>query len=193
MRTSVSHPIRIDPLPVGNGVVGLTFCPGKKARSLYGAPWDRDLDTDLAAVRDWGASLIVTLMERFELDRFQVPDLPERARALGMSWAHLPIQDGGTPCDPFMTRWPEARADLIRRLAAGERVMIHCRGGLGRTGLLAALLLVDHGSDPEDAIRNVRSARANTIENRAQEDFILRYGLAKTGASGADLGTSEKR
>lgn len=55
MRTSASHPIRIDPLPVGNGVLGLTFCPGKKARSLYGAPSDRDLDTDLAAVRDWGA------------------------------------------------------------------------------------------------------------------------------------------
>jgi hypothetical protein len=50
MRTSTTHPIRIDPLPVGNGHLGLTFCPGKRGDSVYGAPWARDLETDLTAI-----------------------------------------------------------------------------------------------------------------------------------------------
>jgi hypothetical protein len=42
-RTSISHPIRVDELPLSNGMLGLTFCPGKKGSSLSGAPWDRDI------------------------------------------------------------------------------------------------------------------------------------------------------
>lgn len=175
IRTSFTHPIRIDPLPVGNGLLGLTFCPGKKADSLYGAPWDRDLEIDLDAVRDWGASLVVTLMERFELDRFQVQDLPERSAERGMGWMHLPIVDGDVPRVPFLSSWPTARTDLLRRLDAGERILIHCRGGLGRTGVLAAMLLMEHGAGAEKAIRQVRAARPDTIENGGQERFLATY------------------
>lgn len=56
MRTSETHPLR-----VGNGLLGLTFCPGKRGDSVYGAPWARDLDTDLSAIRGWGAGLSVSV------------------------------------------------------------------------------------------------------------------------------------
>jgi len=58
IRTSLTHPIRVDALPVAGGLLGLTFCPGKHGDSLTGAPWARDLDMDLRALRDWGARLI---------------------------------------------------------------------------------------------------------------------------------------
>lgn len=175
MRTSETHPLRVDPLPVGNGLLGLTFCPGKRGDSVYGAPWARDLDIDLLAIRDWGAGLVVTLMERFEFDLLGVPDLPDRVVAAGMSWTHLPIRDVDVPSDPFDAVWPEVRVDLMRRLAAGERVLLHCRGGLGRTGLVAGLLLIEHGVDPESAIRRVRKARPGTIETRGQEAYVRAY------------------
>jgi ADP-ribosyl-[dinitrogen reductase] hydrolase len=175
IRTSLTHPIRIDPLPVGNGLLGLTFCPGKRARSLYGPPWDRDLGADLDAIRGWGASLIVTLMERSELDRFRVPDLPERASERGIGWVHLPIIDGDIPRAPFLSAWPAARADLLRRLDAGGRVLIHCRGGLGRTGVLAAMLLMERGAGAGEAIRRVRAARPGSVENERQELFLAAY------------------
>jgi protein-tyrosine phosphatase len=175
MRTSETHPIRIDPLPVGKGLLGLTFCPGKRGDSVYGAPWARDLETDLTAIRGWGAGLVVTLMERFEFDLLGVPDLPDRVIAADMVWTHLPIRDVDVPSDPFDAAWPGVRADLTRRLAAGERVILHCRGGLGRTGLVAALLLIEEGVAPEEAIRTVRAARPGAIETRAQEDYVRTY------------------
>jgi protein-tyrosine phosphatase len=175
MRTSETHPIRIDPLPVGNGLLGLTFCPGKRGDSVYGAPWARDLETDLTAIRDWGAGLVVTLMERFEFDLLGVPDLPDRVIAADMGWTHLPIRDVDVPADPFDAVWPDVRTDLMSRLDAGERIVLHCRGGLGRTGLVAALLLIEHGVDPETAIGQVRKARPGAIETERQEAYVRAY------------------
>lgn len=97
IRTSQTHPICVDPVPVRNGLLGLTFCPGKHGDSLNGAPWARDLDTDLRALRDRGAGLILTLIEAHEFGLLRVPDLGARVVAQGMSWAHLPIRDVDVP------------------------------------------------------------------------------------------------
>jgi ADP-ribosyl-[dinitrogen reductase] hydrolase len=64
---------------------------------------------------------------------------------------------------------------LHRLVADGGRVLVHCRGGLGRAGTVAACLLVELGVAPQDAIRRVRAARPNAIETAAQERYILGY------------------
>lgn len=175
LRTSLTHPIRVDALPVRNGLLGLTFCPGKHGGSLNGAPWARDLEVDLRALRDWGAGLVLTLIEPQEFDLLRVPDLGEQVVAQRMNWAHLPIRDVDVPADPFLSGWPSVRADLLSRLDAGGRVIVHCRGGLGRAGLVAALLLIETGVKPEAAIRAVREVRPGAIETAAQERYVLDY------------------
>jgi hypothetical protein len=63
-KTSRSHPLRVDNLAVGglSGVIGLTFCPGKKQRGALSGDWDRDLAADLEAIKSSGAKALVTLM-----------------------------------------------------------------------------------------------------------------------------------
>ena len=172
IRTSLTHPIRVDSLPIAGGLLGLTFCPGKHGDSLNGAPWARDLEADLAALKVWGTSLVVTLMERYEFDLLRVPDLDLRIAAHGMAWAHLPIPDQGVPGRQFENVWPQVRTELMSRLAAGERTVLHCRGGLGRTGLVAAILLIETGMAPDEAIRMVRSVRPRAIETDEQARFV---------------------
>ena len=61
-------------------------------------------------------------------------------------------------------------------LSADQIVLIHCMGGLGRSGLVAASLLVDVGLGAAEAIREVREVRdPRAVETRAQEDFVARY------------------
>lgn len=175
IRTSQTHPIRVDAVPVRNGFLGLTFCPGKHGDSLNGGPWARDLDTDLPALRDWGTGLILTLIESHEFRLLRIPDLGARVAAQGMDWAHLPIRDMDVPAAPFRSGWPAVRADLLSRLGAGERVVVHCRGGLGRAGLVAALLLIETGLEAEAAIGAVRAARPGAIETAAQERYVRAY------------------
>ena len=115
-RTSSSHPLRIDSVTVsGGGRVGMTFCPGKKDRHAMTGRWDRDLDADLASIREWGASLLVTLVEDHELALLEVPDLGSRARDHGLDWLHLPIVDVSVPSAVFEAAWPRhARACRYR-------------------------------------------------------------------------------
>ena len=81
IRTSESDPLRIAALPVGGGLVGVTLCPGKQGDSVFGAGWARGLASDVAAMRDWGASAVVTLIEEHEFEMLGVQALPEAVRA----------------------------------------------------------------------------------------------------------------
>lgn len=174
-RTSLTHPLHIATLPVGSGAIGVTFCPGKRGDSVYGAPWARDVELDLDVIAAWGAVSVVTLVEAHELDLLGVPDLGERIQARGLQWHHLPITDVQAPGPAFEAGWLDVAVELRRLVAAGGRVLIHCRGGLGRAGTVAACLLVELGELPREAVRRVREARPDAIETAAQERYVLGY------------------
>ena len=174
MRTSDTDPLRIADLPVAAGVIGVTLCPGQRGDRVFGVDWARDLAADVAAIRDWGASAVVTLIEEHEFEMLGVSALPLALRAAGIEWHHLSVKDVHAPDQRFENRWVYAGARLRERLHAGERVLVHCRGGLGRAGSVAARLLVEFGATPSEAIAQVRAVRPGAIETRDQEQWVLR-------------------
>ncbi|MCJ2135177.1 cyclin-dependent kinase inhibitor 3 family protein [Methylobacterium sp. J-026] len=178
IRTSITHPLKIASITVGDngGRVGITFCPGKKDPSSVGGPWDRDLKTDVAAIRDWDASSVLTLLEPHEFDLLKVRGLPEAVREAGMIWLHAPIPDVSVPGPAFKTVWKTMGPRLVEQLREGASVVVHCRGGLGRVGLVAAKLLVMMGDDSRRAIERVRAIRPGAIETPEQEAYVLRQG-----------------
>jgi len=175
IKTSITHPLRIDAVATpGGGQIGMTFCPGKKQRDSISGPWSRDLGLDLDRIREWGAVTVVTLMEAHELARYKVGGLGDAVRQRGMTWYHLPIVDVGVPEEPFEKGWGVAGPDLRSSLATGRKVLLHCRGGLGRTGTIAAQLLIELGVPAEEAIARVRDARPGAIEKGEQEGYVRR-------------------
>ena len=172
-RTSITDPLRIAEvkLPKTNGIIGMTLCPGKKGHSAFGGYWDRDLAVDMKAVAAWKADSVVTLMEEDELEKYHAAGLGQAAEELGMKWHHLPIPDVDVPKDIFQQRWRYSGARLRNHLRKGERVLLHCRGGLGRTGTVAAQLLVELGWKPDSAIQEVRNKRPGAIETYEQEEY----------------------
>ena len=174
-RTSLSHPLRIDAVrasPAG-GLIGITFCPGKCAASLYGPRWQRDLALDLDAIKRWGAAAVVTLVEDHELELLGVRALGAQVQARGMAWHHLPIADVSAPDARFEASWAAVGAQLLATLSRGGRVLVHCRGGLGRAGTVAARLLVELGVPAREAVSRVRQARPGAIETGAQQRYVL--------------------
>ena len=172
-KTSISHPLRVDPVATpGDGLIGLTFCPGKVQPHGLTGSWERDLALDLDRIRDWGAAAVVTLVEAAELDRYRVPRLGHEVQARGMEWYHLPIVDADIPREPFDTAWPQVGPVLRAHLLAGRRIVLHCLGGLGRTGTIAAQLLVELGQAPGAAIRAVRQARPGALETQGQVAYV---------------------
>ena len=173
-QTSTTHPLRIATVPFGaaGGLVGLTIAPGKQQPDGATAAHRRDLDADLDAVAAWNAAAVVTLMETHELDTLGIAALGAGVRRRHMEWHHWPIVDYQVPDAAFMADWP-ARSGMLRGLLArGCRVLVHCKGGLGRSGSVAARLLVEDGGSAEAVIAAVRGARPGAIETTAQATWV---------------------
>ena len=62
----------------------------------------------------------------------------------------------------------------MRALRAGERIVVHCKGGLGRAGTVACVLLLDSGAviDAEEAMARIRTVRPGAVETCEQEAFL---------------------
>jgi hypothetical protein len=166
----MADPLRIDAVTTSaGGTVGMTMCPGRVDRTESEGAIIRVLDADLATIADWRPDVIVTLVEDHEPAMLGVPDLFRRLPMIAQ-WRHHPIGDMGVPTDT--ARWTDLLDDLLARLDTGARVLIHCRAGRGRTGMLAATLLVRSGMSADRAITTVRAVRPGTLETDAQLDIV---------------------
>jgi len=151
----------------------VTFAPGKQADSNFGAPWQRDLVADLDRLRsEFDTELLVSLIEDHELDLLHIPQLEQRALERGIVIVRSPIRDMHAPTH----QQASFLADLALSSArAGRNVIVHCRGGLGRAGTIAACCLVRLGQTADDAVENVRRARKGAIETSEQTKFITEF------------------
>ena len=150
-------PFAIADLAVGRGTIGLSPMPG-----IAG-----DYDGDFLTILRWSPSLVVTLTERAEAGA--------TGTALGADlvhappdWAELPIRDFGIPDAAATARWVSLESRVTARLAAGKRVLFHCKGGCGRSGMIVLRLMVLHGEAPDAALARLRAARPCAVETRAQ-------------------------
>ena len=172
-KTSKTHPIRVDfvdlPMLRAMGGLGLTLAPGK----FEPQKWCRDLEWDLDRLRrEHHVDTLVTLLAGREIDRLRLPGFFGRVNANGMEAIWMPLSQGKRPESDDVIG--EGIAAIVERLKMGKRVVVHCSGGLGRSGLVAACCLIGVGVSPVEAIAAVRSARQGAIEG-GQERFVRSF------------------
>lgn len=138
------------------------FLPGRLAGSARPGLLN-ELEHDLAFLERAKIVRVVSLTPR----PLSLPD-----SATDLEIVHFPIPDMGIPT-------PRACEHLCRGLVADldrRPTLLHCHGGLGRTGMIAACCLVTLGVHPGPALRFVRAQNINYVQTRAQELFIEHYG-----------------
>lgn len=150
-------------LNVDAGALVLTPCPGTK---------DADLDTSLAQLKQQGVAAIVTALDESELASKGVAELGEKAQQLGMKWFQIEIEDDCAPGDEFAAKWQQASPELHQVIAQGGKVAMHCMGGSGRTGLLAAHFLLEKQWQLDDIVREVQALRPGAFTKSVQVDYI---------------------
>ena len=174
--TSHTHPLRIDDVDIPGvpGTIGITLCPGKVQSGAVSGSWERDLRIDMQVVKSWGATAWLNLLTTTEMLDLKVEDLEVAVKGSGIRYYCLPIEDGNIPDATFEKSWNTIGAQLREELLRGGKILIHCKGGLGRSGMIAARLIVELGAaTPEEAIRQVRASRPGAIETHAQEKHVL--------------------
>jgi ADP-ribosyl-[dinitrogen reductase] hydrolase len=144
----------------------------KDAASCFDT-YGQSLEDDLKVIRDWGATALVSLIDFYEMKMLGVEDLPEKTIAAGLLWLHLPIGNLGVPDEQFERKWQERIPLLRRMLGEGQRIVLHCREGNGRTGIVAARLLIETGMEASQAIRSVMKVRPGSFFLPAHEAYCL--------------------
>lgn len=157
----------IHALRVGGGT--LAICPLPGAGGEYRG--------DLALIRDWRPGLVISLTTEVEMLTAGARYLGTDIQSLASRWAHLPIEDFGTPSPEVEARWPSVSGSARQALSGGGRVLVHCRGGCGRSGMVALRLMVECGEAPEAALEHLRHVRPCAVETAEQLAWATRRGV----------------
>ncbi len=146
--------------------VALTILPGRKDHS-------RDLSEDIMEIKKNNIDCIVSLITKDELELYGVPELFETYKDHGIEYLHQPIIDQKIPGNADIEA---INAFINDKTARNKNVLIHCVGGLGRSGLVAACYLKSLGVTSEEAVKIVRDARSiRAIESKEQEQFVYTF------------------
>ncbi len=174
-RTSTASPLRVDPLDVTGldgldaGRVGITFLPGKKRDGYTGPHW-RDLDLDVERLHAAAVDTLLLLVEDSELLDCRVQELPDVLASAGIELVRFPIRDPRIPVDHAAYR--AVIRDMVERVRGGRSVAVACRGGIDRSGMTAACVLVETGLGVEAAIDRVHHARRGTLTLGEQLTYV---------------------
>ncbi|WP_306372146.1 protein-tyrosine phosphatase family protein [Pseudooctadecabacter jejudonensis] len=106
-----------------------------------------------------------------EMDRMGASSFGHDLEAVGIAWHHLPIVDFGAPDATIRHQWHEVSAQAHTLLKEGGRVLSHCFGGCGRSGMVALRLMVEAGEAPDAALARLRAVRPCAVERDAQFDW----------------------
>ncbi len=144
--------------------------PGKLAMSARprGGDW---LEDEMQGWRDAGVDIILSLLTPEEERELELMGESREATAKRMRFVSLPIPDRQVPSSP--SEVAAILESLDADLAAGKNAVIHCRQGIGRSGMLTASLLVMKGRDPESAVTELGRVRGAPIpETQEQRRWI---------------------
>jgi protein-tyrosine phosphatase len=134
--------------------------------------------------RDAGVNLVVSLLttsENLELGLLQESQV---SKDLGLDFVSFPIDDYSVPKSEDSVI--QLTCELHRVLSQGKCVGIHCRQSIGRSGLIAACLLVAAGETPTDAFEKVSAGRRAAVPDTvAQREWV--YKFANNLRSGSSL------
>lgn len=157
------HPFDILTLNNGTKLI-FTPCPGTKGVSVTDS---------LNALKAAGAQMVVTMMTQHELIEHQADTIPALCETLGMAWYHLPVEDGCAPEELFAQAFALHKTALLNAVNTGVTMVIHCHGGSGRTGLMAAILMLESGYDAADIKAQIQRIRPKSLTSPVQVNYLM--------------------
>ncbi|GAU82748.1 phosphatase [Bosea sp. BIWAKO-01] len=137
---------------------------------------ERTIDADqqeqvLDILKSRGTTLLVSLLDQTECDADDSEHLRRAAERRGIRLVRAPIPDFSAPDETL--DWPRLAQAILGELSFGRGVAFCCLAGYGRSGMMAARVLIETGLPPRDAIAAVRAVRPGAIESEAQVSYLL--------------------
>ena len=153
--------------------------------AIMGRPRAGDwLSDEIIGWRNTGLATIVSLLERPEIVELGLEKEPSLCKQSGLELISFPIPDRGVPESIAMTA--ELVDTLVSKLSAGLSVAIHCRAGIGRSGLIAACVLFRLGGERDSSFKIIGKSRGVAVPDTALQEqwYALFCKAARIKATG---------
>ncbi|MEO1562055.1 MAG: sulfur transferase domain-containing protein [Pseudomonadota bacterium] len=135
-------------------------------------PLATELDSEMAALAKSGVTQVVSLLQGDEAAALGLSSEEQACRKAGLSFVHFPIVDFGLPDG---LAFAALARDIFADVSRGASVLIHCKGGIGRSGMLTSLVVAQSIGSAERAMEHVSQARGLEVpDTQEQRDFVLR-------------------
>jgi len=140
--------------------------PGKLALAARprGGDW---LEDEMTSWKRAGVHAVFSLLTPEEEQDLDLANEARAVRACGMGFLSFPIPDRQVPDSEGQLA--KALEKLNEELASGKNVVLHCRQGIGRTGLVAACLFLTKGLDTHTAVERLSAARGTFVPETAEQ------------------------
>ena len=154
--------------------------------AIMGRPYiEHDAPASLRNVARLGIQQVVSLLERAEARALGLDAERRECQAQRMVFVSFPIVDMGEP--ESVQEFGEITASLFRKIEAGSNTLVHCRAGIGRSGLFAAGILLHAGMDAEQAFAHVSKMRGLRVPETINQHAWLVSHQARIVAAGKQM------
>jgi len=117
-----------------------------------------------------GIDKIVSLLEGWEQRELGLGDEAKLCEKNNIEYVSFPIPDRGLPStDLALVLAEELHADIC----AGKHIAIHCRAGIGRTGIIAGAVLLKTGRTAKEAFALISDARGVQVPDTEEQENWL--------------------
>jgi protein-tyrosine phosphatase len=160
---------------IGNGFIAIMAYPGKEQGAA----------SAIASIARDGIRQVVSLLEPAEAQALGLEREAHLVASESMRFVSFPIPDMGLPAS--VSAFARLARNLYQQIDAGDNTLLHCRGGVGRSGLLAAAVLLHCGMDPRQAFQQVTRMRGLRVpETPEQGAWLQANHVAISNVKGAE-------
>lgn len=133
------------------------------------------LEEFIQDLKDLQVTILLSLLELSEQYELGLSKQAYYCEKYGIRSINLPIPDRGLPSTPKAV---ELVKQLQQQLDQGEHIVIHCRAGIGRTGIIAGAVLVASGVAPQTALQIISDTRKVQVpDTEEQAAWLLKLPL----------------
>ena len=120
------------------------------------------IPADVATVTGWRPDAVLTMTQAGEMPQ----SVADGLGAAALEWITFPVVDYGVP--DALREWGVVADRVVTILAQGGRVLVHCKGGCGRSGMAVLRIMIAAGEPADAALKRLRAVRPCAVETEAQ-------------------------
>lgn len=135
-----------------------------------GCDW---LEDEIRAFKFTGITTVVSLLESNESWELGLDEEKEFCERFQIGFLQFPIVDVNVPRSD--EKYVELCKNLCQKIDDGERILIHCRMGIGRSSMLAASLALKYGCEEETVFDKIRKNRGLEVpDTQEQREYVMK-------------------